>query len=99
MVHVMTRLKKYFNTKGLTLIEILASIVILGIILTAFFSFFSQSMMFSSKVEDKFSGVNIAEKVMYDIKSSNEVKDVISSCRNDSLTESESEKMELDNSY
>jgi prepilin-type N-terminal cleavage/methylation domain-containing protein len=50
------------NEKGLSLIEILASIVIIGIILTTFFGFFSQSMMFSKKSEDILNGVEIARK-------------------------------------
>ncbi|MGM0874442.1 MAG: type IV pilus modification PilV family protein [Bacillota bacterium] len=60
--------KQSINSKGFTLIEVLASIVILGIILITFLSFFSQSMMFSVKVEDKLSAANIAERILYEVK-------------------------------
>jgi type II secretory pathway pseudopilin PulG len=57
---------RYFNANGLTLIELLGSIVIIGIIFASFFTFFSQSMLFSTKVEDKFSGANIAERIIFE---------------------------------
>lgn len=63
---VVKTIKKFFNSNGLTLVELLASIVIIGIIFTSFFSYFSQTMLFSSKVEDKFSGGNIAERILYE---------------------------------
>lgn len=64
----MRKYKKLFHSNGLTLIEVLASIVILGIVLTAFFSFFSQSMMLSTKAEDRLTAINYSEKVLYDYK-------------------------------
>lgn len=49
---------------GLTLLEVLASIVIVGLIVTTFFGFFSQSMLFSSKNEEDLQAINIARKVL-----------------------------------
>lgn len=64
----MRKFKELNQSEGFTLIEILASIVILGIILITFLSFFSQSMLFSSKVEQNLSAVNIADRVLYEFK-------------------------------
>ncbi|WP_066063779.1 type IV pilus modification PilV family protein [Neobacillus soli] len=60
--------KSYFNNDGLTLIELLASIAILGIVIIYFLSFFTQSIMFSSKLEDKLTALNVAEKVLSNVK-------------------------------
>jgi prepilin-type N-terminal cleavage/methylation domain-containing protein len=49
---------------GFTLVEVLASIVILGIILTTFFGFFSQSLLFSSKNEEDLQAINLARKTL-----------------------------------
>lgn len=53
-----------YNNKGMTLIELLASITILGFVVIIFMGFFSQGMLFSTKVEDKLSSINVAEKVL-----------------------------------
>lgn len=66
MAKLQTFRKLLLNTKGLTLVEILGAIVILGMIFTAFFTFFSQSMLFSSKVENKLTSVNLAERMLYE---------------------------------
>jgi prepilin-type N-terminal cleavage/methylation domain-containing protein len=66
-------LKNFAKTgaeKGFTLIELLASITILGIILTVFFTVFSNSMIFSSKTENRLTESNLAERVLSDIKNS-----------------------------
>lgn len=52
------------NERGLTLVEVLASIVILMIILVAFFSFFGQALLFSDKNEDKLVAYNLARKTL-----------------------------------
>lgn len=49
---------------GFTLVEVLVSIVILSIVLTTFFSFFGQSLVFSGKNEEKLVAYNLAEKTM-----------------------------------
>ena len=55
------------NNGGFTLIEILASITILGIVVTIFLSFFSNATLLSSKTEDKLTAINLAEKELYEV--------------------------------
>lgn len=57
-------MKKINNQAGFTLIEVLVSIVILSIVLTTFFSFFSQSLIFSGKNEEKLVAYNLASKTL-----------------------------------
>ncbi|MDV2684221.1 type II secretion system protein [Alkalihalophilus lindianensis] len=57
---------RYVNNTGLTLIELLASITLLSIVIIIFLSIFSQSMIWSSKVEDRLTAVNLAERVLYE---------------------------------
>lgn len=57
-------LKGINKQDGFTLIEVLVSIVILSIILTTFFSFFSQSLIFSGKNEEKLVAYNLASKTL-----------------------------------
>jgi prepilin-type N-terminal cleavage/methylation domain-containing protein len=59
--------KQVQNECGFTLLEILLSITILGIILLGFFQFFGQSMIFSNKNEAKLQAVNIARQVMNEL--------------------------------
>ncbi|MCJ8006996.1 prepilin-type N-terminal cleavage/methylation domain-containing protein [Lederbergia wuyishanensis] len=61
-------IRRYLNHKGLTLIEILASITILAIVIISFLTFFSQTMLFSSKAEDRVTSINIADKILYNVK-------------------------------
>jgi len=56
------------NHKGFSLIEVLAAIVILTIVLTSFIGFFSQSIILSTQTEDELTAVNVAEKVLTEIK-------------------------------
>ncbi|WP_394233119.1 prepilin-type N-terminal cleavage/methylation domain-containing protein [Niallia oryzisoli] len=56
------------NNRGFTLLEILAAIVILGIILTVFFQFFLLSQKATTGNEDKLVAVNIAEGVLEKIR-------------------------------
>ena len=58
--------------KGFTLLELLASIVILGIILTGFFSFFPQIMNFSNKNSDVIEARNLVQDCLVKITSSKE---------------------------
>ncbi|MFJ8063150.1 prepilin-type N-terminal cleavage/methylation domain-containing protein [Psychrobacillus sp. NPDC096426] len=59
---------KILNQKGLTLIEILATVVILMIVIVGFLSFFSQATSHSRITEDKLTAINLAEKVMVERK-------------------------------
>lgn len=63
--------QRIHNQKGLTLIEILVSIVILGIIFTGMLGFFSQTVKYSSHNENKITSINLAEKVLSEYKASN----------------------------
>ncbi|WP_096153199.1 prepilin-type N-terminal cleavage/methylation domain-containing protein [Bacillus sp. FJAT-45066] len=65
------------NNKGFTLIEILVSIVILSIIIVTFLSFFSQALFYSVKEEDKLTGINIAERIMFNVKQSDDIIDLL----------------------
>jgi prepilin-type N-terminal cleavage/methylation domain-containing protein len=57
-------LKSKIKQDGFTLIEVLVSIVILGIILTTFISFFNQSLVFSGKNEEKLVAYNLASRTL-----------------------------------
>lgn len=52
------------NDKGVTLVELLASLVLLSIVILSFLTFFTQSMSHSVKVEEKLTTINLAEKVL-----------------------------------
>jgi prepilin-type N-terminal cleavage/methylation domain-containing protein len=56
--------KKLDNQNGLTLLEVLLSIVLLTIVLTSFAGFFSQSAMFVKKNEDKLSTSQTAQQIV-----------------------------------
>lgn len=59
------------SQSGLTLLEVLASIVIVGLIVTTFFGFFSQSMLFSSKNEEDLQAINTARRVLAYVQEAN----------------------------
>lgn len=63
--------QRIHDQKGLTLIEILVSIVILGIIFTGMLGFFSQTVKYSSHNENKITSINLAEKMLSEYKASN----------------------------
>lgn len=77
------------NNQAFTLIEVLASITILGIILTIFLSFLSNSMMFSVKTEDKLTAINYADTALNSVKDILKKKGVptVDSCINTTETE------------
>jgi prepilin-type N-terminal cleavage/methylation domain-containing protein len=54
--------KNFHSQKGLTLIEVLVSIVLLSIILTSFLGFFTQSALFTKKNEQKLGTMQVAQK-------------------------------------
>ncbi|WP_170169206.1 type IV pilus modification PilV family protein [Mesobacillus subterraneus] len=56
--------KKLYNQKGLTLLEVLLSIVLLVIVLTSFAGFFSQSALFVNKNEDKINTTQTAQQMV-----------------------------------
>lgn len=52
------------NENGLTLIEVLLSITILGIVATTFLSFFSNAYSYTKMNEDKTVGINVARNIL-----------------------------------
>ena len=60
------QVKRHMDS-GFTLLEVLLSIAILGIILLSFFHFFGQSLTFSNKNEAKLQAVNIARQAMNEL--------------------------------
>lgn len=56
--------KKLDDQKGITLLEVLLSIVLLVIVLTSFAGFFTQSAMFVKKNEDKISTTQTAQQIV-----------------------------------
>lgn len=64
-------MKKYlFKQDGLSLIEVLASVVLVTIVLTTFFSYFIQASTFSSKNEEKLVAYNLTSQTLSIIKDS-----------------------------
>lgn len=53
------------NNRGFTLIEVLLSLTILGIVLTGTMSFFSQAYSYTNMNKDKTVGINVARNVLY----------------------------------
>ena len=56
--------KQFQNDSGMTLVEILAALVLLSIVLLAFFSFFTQSAKFTQHNKEKLTAVEVAEDVV-----------------------------------
>ncbi|WP_394119702.1 prepilin-type N-terminal cleavage/methylation domain-containing protein [Planococcus donghaensis] len=56
------------NEKGLTLVEILAALVILGIVLVSVMSFFTQSAKFTAHNNEKLTNIQVAEEVIAEIR-------------------------------
>lgn len=56
--------KKLDDQSGITLLEVLLSIVLLVIVLTSFAGFFSQSAIFVKKNEDKISTTQTAQQIV-----------------------------------
>lgn len=50
------------NNKGITLIELLAAIVLIGILVTSFLVFFPQVSISNVKTQEKLTGVNLAKE-------------------------------------
>lgn len=56
--------KKLDDQRGITLLEVLLSIVLLVIVLTSFAGFFTQSALFVKKNEDKISTTQTAQQIV-----------------------------------
>ncbi|KIL44516.1 type IV pilus modification PilV family protein [Jeotgalibacillus soli] len=66
--------KERANSNGFTLTELLVTIVLISIVIIGFISFFSQSVLFSTKVETVMTASNKADKIAHDIKASDQVQ-------------------------
>jgi len=64
----------YRNEKGVTIIEVLASIVILSIILLTTMRFFPQMGLINNHNEDKSKAINIAKEILINWQESSDVK-------------------------
>ncbi|MUK86850.1 prepilin-type N-terminal cleavage/methylation domain-containing protein [Ornithinibacillus sp. L9] len=60
--------KLYENNNGFTLIEIIASIAILGMVIAVFLPIFPQIMQWSNNADDELVASNLLGQVTYDIK-------------------------------
>lgn len=56
--------ENFHSQKGLTLVEVLVSIVLLAIIITSFIGFFTQSAQFTKKNEQKLDTMQTAQKIV-----------------------------------
>ncbi|MCM3637271.1 type II secretion system GspH family protein [Sporosarcina luteola] len=56
------------NEKGMTLVEILAALVILGIVFVGFMTVFPQMTLINSKTEAKLESMNIAKREFVELK-------------------------------
>lgn len=62
-------MKKVLNKQqGMTLVELLAAIALLGIVLFTFMSIFTQSAKFSAHNQETLTAVQIAEQVVSDVR-------------------------------
>lgn len=65
---------EFQNEEGMTLVELLAAIVLLGIVLVAFMSFFTQSAKFTAHNHETLTAVQVAEGVVADVRNYSEIK-------------------------
>lgn len=73
--------RKTTNESGLTLVEILASLVILGIVFVAFMTIFPQMTLFNNRTEAKLETMNEARIILEEYKSSKWKKSDLSETR------------------
>lgn len=69
--------KSVSNEKGLTLIELLASIVIIAIVLTSFLSLLLQATKHTKYNEEKLTEVDIAEEIVGEIRNGVPLEDLV----------------------
>lgn len=77
-----TKFKK-INSNGFTLIEIIASIAILGMVIAVFLPIFPQIMSWTEKTDDELVASNLLSQVANDIKDIN-VEGTAETCPNNS---------------
>lgn len=69
--------KNKMDSGGFTLIEVIASLAILGIIVVAFLPFFPQIMGWSKTTEDQLTESNYLDEVVYLLKDANDDEEIV----------------------
>ena len=93
----MVRLKTFIsNERGLTLIELLASIIILSIVILTFLSFFTNAFRFNAINSDSIQAMNIAREQQAMIKEND--SDIHQLLVNNSLTAEAAIRLHVNNS-
>lgn len=64
---------KLQSGQGMTLVELLAAIALLGIVLVTFMSFFTQSAKFAAHNQETLTAVQVAEEVVADLRDHNSI--------------------------
>ncbi|WKA56193.1 type IV pilus modification PilV family protein [Planococcus shixiaomingii] len=67
---------KFRSEYGMTLVELLAAIVLLGIVLVAFMSFFTQSAKFTAHNHETLTAIQVAEEVVADVRGIKKLEDL-----------------------
>jgi len=70
------------NNKGISLIEILLSIVILGILIASLITFFPQASQSTNETDKKLTSINIAKEWLVQAQNSTEVKSFLNNMVN-----------------
>lgn len=76
------KLRRDIGESGLTLVEVLVSLIILTIVLISLFAFFTQSATFTKYNKEKLSAVDVAERVVADIRQYNNISKLTGFSRN-----------------
>lgn len=66
-------MKNLFNSKGLTLIEIIVTLALLGIIISPVMGFFIYSQKINNESETEYKSIQLAQKYMEEIKSMDKI--------------------------
>lgn len=71
------RMKKFFhNEKGMTLVELLAALALLGIVLVTFMSLFTQSAKFTAHNQETLTAVQVGEEVVAEVRKIGKIEDL-----------------------
>lgn len=68
--------KIYRNEEGLTLLELLAAITLMGIVLVVFMSFFTQSAKFTAHNQETLTSVQVAEEIVAEVREIKKIEDL-----------------------
>lgn len=70
-------MKSFFhNEKGMTLVELLAALVLLGIVLVTFMSLFTQSAKFTAHNQETLTAVQVGEEVVAEVRKISKIEDM-----------------------